>query len=490
MANIQKKYWKYTNSWLVKMNSEKETKKNKILKYGGLTIAGIIAAFCILVIVRTGIYKQTKEALELNQNEIYQLNDYLAQNYKERHGLLHGLPYRLAEPNLDVLAESAILVDVSNGNVIYQKNPDEVIPPASMTKLFAMYVVDQEVAAGNLSYSDYIELPPESWACNMPPHSSLMFLGEGQKVTLEELLLGLSICSGNDAAYALAYTVCGSMEAFVERMNLVAADLGLTHTYFVESSGYSEENTTTAREMAAFARVYILQHPESLAKFHSVKSFTYPKEKNMAPGDHVHSQDWSKGLPRHITMSITQENTNPLLGLLEGCDGLKTGYIDESGYNLSLTAIRENTRFLSVTMKGPGSNAKEGQQGRINDGLELMEYAFSSFKDLDVSAYNSPKFVRVYGSKQRAINLVPAYDFNVQTIPFITGQSLDENLKKVKVEVESPRYLFGQYAQGVECGSIKIMLDGYVLDTIPLVTDRETKKTNVILTLADRMITK
>lgn len=471
------------------MENSAENKK-RIFKPAIITIVSVIAAFCMLVIIRTGIYKQTKSAQNITAEEFAELEKLLKIKYPNRYKLITSLPYQLASPELNVLAESAILIDVSNGNVIYEKNPDEVIPPASMTKLFSMYIVDQEVAAGNLKYEDYIKLPPECWACNMPPHSSLMFLGEDQKVTLEELLLGLSICSGNDAAYALAYAVCGSMEAFVARMNQVALDLGLVNTHFVESSGYSEENTTTAREMAAFARVYLMQHPDSLQRFHSVKSFTYPKERNMAPGDYVHSQDWSKGLPRHITMSITQENTNPLLGLLEGCDGLKTGYIDESGYNLTLTAKRDNTRYLSVTMKGPGTNAKEGQQGRINDGLELMEYAFAAFKDKDISEYNKPYFIRDYGTKQRAINLVPSFDFNIQTIPFISGTSLEESLNKVKVEVSVPRYLFGQVEQGQEVGVIKVTLDGYTLDSIPLVADRSTKKANFISVMADRMITK
>ena len=108
---------------------------------------------------------------------------------------------------------------MDNGNIVYEKNADEIIPPASMTKLFAMYVVEEQVRKGILSYDQIIPLPEESWACNMPPRSSLMFLGEGQIVTLEELLLGLCISSGNDAAYALAYTVCGNMEDFVALMN-------------------------------------------------------------------------------------------------------------------------------------------------------------------------------------------------------------------------------------------------------------------------------
>ena len=103
-----------------------------------------------------------------------------------------------------------------------------------MTKLFAMHVVMEEVRLGNLSYDDIIDLPPETWACNMPPHSSLMFLGKGHIVTLEELLLGMAISSGNDAAYAVAYKICGSMQDFVARMNDVAQQYGLKNTHFVD----------------------------------------------------------------------------------------------------------------------------------------------------------------------------------------------------------------------------------------------------------------
>ena len=324
----------------------------------------------------------------------------------------------------------------------------------------------------------------------MPPHSSLMFLGKGQIVTLEELLLGLSICSGNDAAYALAYTVCGSMEEFVDRMNRVAAAAGLTHTHFVESSGYSEQNTTTARDMATFCRLYLLEHPDSLKRFHSVPSFTYPKEKNMAPGDRYGAQDWSGGLPEKITMGITQENTNPLLDKLAGCDGLKTGYIEESGYNLALTAERNGTRFLSVTMKGHGNNSREGQQGRIADGTAIMETAFGTFRDFDLSELADSYFVKVYGSKTKALNLIPAFDEKAICVPFVTGSSIAENLANVKIEIIMPEYLQGQITQGAEYGQIKITLENYLLETIPLVADRSTEKAGWITCLADGLIHK
>lgn len=469
---------------------DKEKKKSRIIKISiaaGFVFA-LFAGFFIFAGLRSVSFSKLTSALPLDLEAQAKLQLELKNRYSDQNEVLTSLPYTLPNLSIQVGADSAILIDVSNGNILFEKNADRVIPPASMTKLFAMYVVEEEVLQGRLSYSDVIPLPPECWACNMPPHSSLMFLGKGQIVTLEELLLGLSICSGNDAAYALAYAVCGSMEEFVKRMNQAAYDAGLTHTHFVESSGYSELNVTTAREMAAFCRLYILKHPDSLKKFHSVASFTYPKEKNMAPGDRYQAQDWSMGLPQSITMGITQENTNPLLGRLKGCDGLKTGYIDESGYNLALTVARDGTRFLSVTMGGKGKNTKEGQAGRVADGTEIMETAFSIFRDFDLSSMPDSYFIKLYGAKEKGLNLLAAYKPQTVCVPFVTGDSIAENLENVTVNVIMPDYLQGQITAGAEYGKIEITLGNYILQTIPLVADRTTEKAGWLTCLADAII--
>ena len=470
--------------------SDKEN-KNRSRLWKGLLAAAVllVVTFCAYTAARAVSFKKTQSPRELTSVEFAALTNLLINQNPQKYQALKKLPYNIAQPQLDVWARSAILIDVSNGNILYEKNPDEIIPPASMTKLFAMYVVEAEVAAGRLSYDQVIPLPPQSWACNMPPHSSLMFLGQGQRVTLEELLLGLSICSGNDAAYALAYTVCNSMEEFVERMNQAAAELGLTHTHFVESSGYSEQNQTTAREMAAFAQAYLKRFPSSLHRFHSVLDFTYPKAKNLAPGDKLHAQDFSQGLPAKITMSITQENTNPLLGKLEGCDGLKTGYIDESGYNLTLTAVRGQTRFLSVTMGGPGNNAKEGQAGRVHDGTELMEWAFKNFADYPLEIKVHPYLVRTFNASEKMISLQPAWREATFTVPYVTGSSMAENLDSVKVEIKLPPYCWGAVEQGTQYGSIVISSGDYVLEEIPLVADRSLKKGNFITAMSDLILT-
>ena len=462
--------------------------KSKKLRVSLLVAALLVLSFAVFTGVRAVSFKNTQDVSALTAEESFELTQFLLSEYPDEYQTLKKLPYNISQPVLDVWAKAAILVDVSNGSILYQKNADEIIPPASMTKLFAMYVVEEEIASGRFSYDQIIPLPPESWACNMPPHSSLMFLGKGQRVTMEELLLGLSICSGNDAAYALAYTVSGTMEAFVERMNLVAADLGLTNTHFVESSGYSELNQTTAREMAEFATIYLRRHPDSLRRFHSVLSFTYPKTKNLAPGDKLASQDFTQGLPERITMPITQENTNPLLGKLSGCDGLKTGYIDESGYNLSLTAVRDETRFLSVTMGGPGNNAREGQAGRVHDGTELMEWAFANFADSSLELKVHPYLVRSFNASQKMLRLVPAFTEHTITVPYVKGSSMSENLDSLHVEVQLPSYCWGSVEQGQPYGKIIISISDYVLQEIPLVADRSLNKGNIFTSASDAIL--
>lgn len=454
------------------------------------TLASIILSFGIILGSRALKISKCDEADPLTENQEQELGKILEDFYAERRQILKPLPYTITPTELNLGCESAILVDTSNGNILYEKNADQIIPPASMTKLFSMYVVDNAISQGVISYDTEIIPPPESWACNMPPHSSLMFLGKNQKVTISELLSGLSVASGNDAAYALAYTLYGNMDDFVEAMNNVASWYGLSNTRFVESSGYSELNQTTAREMAAFSTIYINQHPDSLENFHGLQSFSYPKQKNLTNGYKVQSQDFNGSFPETITMTITQRNTNPLLGIMDGCDGLKTGYIDESGYNLALTARRHGTRFLSVTMKGPGNNPKEGNEWRKRDGTTLMEWAFRSFADYKDMTRVKPYFVRAKGGKTIGVNLVPAYNPESVTVPFISGNSAEESVQNVKVITKLPDYLEGNIEAGTEYGKVEFVLDDFILDSVPLVADRSVKKANLFIRAADSIIYK
>ena len=266
----------------------------------------------------------------------------------------------------ELISQAAVVMDAATGTIIFQKNADQEIPPASLTKLMTMHLVFREIAAGRTSLEEIITPPRESWAANQPPRSSLMYLANGHRLSLRELLLGLSIFSGNDAAVAAALHVAPSVDAFAEMMNREAAAMGLTRTRFVEPSGISEFNMTTAGEFARFCRIYLEANPDSLKNFHSVREFAYP-------------ETWNLPEPyRSRPGTRVQSNRNTLIGRVEGVDGLKTGYIDESGYNIALTAERDGNRFIAVVLGAPAEWG--GDRIRDSEGSELIAWAFNNYK--------------------------------------------------------------------------------------------------------------
>ncbi len=405
------------------------------------------------------------------------LTSFLDENYPVT--ILRDLPYTVQTPDLPIQANSVIIADASNGCILYEKNADQLIPPASMIKLLVMYVVEHAIDEGIIGYDDVVELPPESWACNLPPDSSVMFLSEGQHVTVDELLQGLAVVSGNDAAYALAAYCAGSVDAFVQQMNDVLLEMGLTYTKVVEPSGYSEYNTTTAREFLSFCRKYIYDIPSTLEKYHSLEEFTYPKEENLPDG-------MKPGQPTGnwliLSSPLTRKNTNKALALIPGADGLKTGYIEESGFNLALTAQRNGTRFVSVTMRGPGANTTEGNRIRAKDGNILMDWAFANFTSVPVSSV-SPIAMTVTGAKDiSAINLIPARDVYSVTVPHINGiteSTLQQDIP-LTVTVTVPDHIQAPVLQGKMYGKIEYAVGNTVLQTVPLLADRNVEPSGKI----------
>lgn len=388
--------------------------------------------------------------------------------------IVSALPYPVTPANLTVHSGSAILIDAATGSILYEKNADAVIPPASMTKLVVMYVVFQEIATGRISLDDIVPLPPESWAVNAPPQSSLMFLAEGQTVTLRELLLGLAVASGNDAAVAVAHYVSGSVDKFIERMNREMELLGLEKTRFVEPSGYSELNLTTPREFAAFARTYLSRYPESLEAFHSQATISYPQEHNLA--------EWHKGKEQ----SIFQRNTNKLLEVLPGCDGLKTGFIYESGYNLSLTAQRGETRFISVTMMGPGTGSVEGNRYRVADGTTLMEWAFSCFAT-HFKAEIKPLAIPVLGGNKSSVTVAPLHT-NPLTVPaLLKDESPTTAAHSITAQINIPSYIQAPLQAGDVVGKITYSLGDIVLEEVPLLAVTSIDEGNVFKQLLDKL---
>jgi len=266
----------------------------------------------------------------------------------------------------EIVSRAAVLIDAQTGTILYAKNPDEEIPPASLAKLMTMHLVMKAIKEGRASYDEIIPITVDSWAQSQPYRSSLMFLEPGQRVTLREILLGLSVSSGNDAAVAAALRLAPSMRDFGVMMNEEAKRLGLYITRFDEASGISVYNKTTAAEFASFCRQYIIMHPQSLVDFHSVQEFSYPLEENVL--------ERRRNNPR----TITQFNNNSLLRTFPGVDGLKTGFINESGFNIALTAQRDQTRFILVLLGAP--SGRGGSRIRASDSTRLLSWAFENFK--------------------------------------------------------------------------------------------------------------
>lgn len=458
------------------------SKKNRPLSNAAAFLPLFLAASfaCFLLTRAATIEKSVKAAPPLSAEQRAEFSRAMDELYPERTKTLRALPYEAPAADFELKAGAAILVDYESGCVLYQKNDGQVIPPASMTKLFLIQCVLEKIKRGEARLDQTIPLDERSWAASAPPHSSLMFLGKGQIVTLEELLAGLSVASGNDAAAAIAYSLYGSMEHFLAEANAIVRAAGLEKTVVVEPSGYSEENLTTPREMASFCRLYVKNYPAALEKFHSIKKFVYPKESNLPPEQRGRApQDFSRGIPKEIWTSFDFENTNKLLGVLPGCDGIKTGHIIESGYNLALTSKRGDQRFISVTMLGPGDTLAQGDAGRCADGTTLHEWAYKKFSRFEPSAFSQTEFVvPLYGSEKTFVRLAPAQS---GALPVPKNAS-------VSVKATSPAFLFGAIKLGQECGSLEIMDGGRVLQRIPLAAAESSRAANQFIQRSDEII--
>ena len=253
-----------------------------------------------------------------------------------------------AEEDLTPNSKSAILLEPTTGTVLYEKNPDEKLAPASMTKVMSMLLIMEAIDDGKLSFDDDVVISENASKMG----GSQIFLQTGEKYKVRELLKGIAIASGNDAVVAMAEKVSGSVDAFVEKMNQRAKGLGLTNTHFDNPHGLdSEQHYTTARDMSKMAKE-LLKHEEIL-------TFTSIYE------DYLKKNDGS---------SIWLVNTNKLVRFYEGVDGLKTGFTTTAGYCITTTAKRGDLRLLSVVMNADTSDL------RSKDTTNMLNYGFNTYQ--------------------------------------------------------------------------------------------------------------
>ncbi len=254
-----------------------------------------------------------------------------------------------AEDSLNLDATSAILIDNGSGKILYEKNADEKLPMASMTKIMSMLLIMEQIENGNLKYTDKVLISKNASGMG----GSQVFLQAGEEYKVEDLLKCIAVSSANDAVVAMAEKVNGSVDAFVANMNKKAQELGLTNTHFANPHGLDNENHySTARDMSVLAKE-LLKHEEIL-KFTSIYE------------DYLTKPDGSQ---------VWLVNTNRLVRFYDGVDGLKTGYTTDAGYCLTATAKKNDMRLISVVMKSSSADA------RSKDTATLLTYGFNSFKN-------------------------------------------------------------------------------------------------------------
>lgn len=281
------------------------------------------------------------------------------------------------EAALELSTPHAILVEASTGEILFEKDADTPVHPASVTKVMTMLLIMEALDQGSISLED--EVVTSAHAKSMG--GSQVFLEEGEKQTVETMLKCIVIASGNDAAVAMAEHISGSEEAFVSRMNERAGELGMKNTHFVDCCGLTDsaEHYTTARDVAVMSRELLVNHPQ-ITRYSSVwmEDITHETRQGSTP--------------------FTLTNTNKLLRSFEGCDGLKTGSTSVAKYCLSATAVRNGIRLIGVVMTSPDSKTRFGEMSQI------LNYGFgvcSLYRDVHEAEF-AP--VSVAGGKQEAVS--------------------------------------------------------------------------------------
>ncbi|MBN8847647.1 MULTISPECIES: D-alanyl-D-alanine carboxypeptidase family protein [unclassified Sphingomonas] len=267
-------------------------------------------------------------------------------------------PSVASAPQFETPAPVAFMEDLSSGAVLYEKDADRRMPPASLAKMMTVYVAFDLVRRGELKLDQEFEVRPETWKkWHGPAAGSTMFLSPGEKVSVANLLYGIVTLSGNDACVVLAEGISGTEDAFVQRMNEAAKRLGLTNSHFGTSNGWPDNGVTyvTARDLAKLAAATITDHPKLYKQFYSRPDFTWGK--TMGSGS-----------------AITQANRDPLLGRVAGADGLKTGHTEEAGYGFTGSA-EQNGRRLVMVLAGLTSFNQ-----RISESVRFMDWGFRAWQ--------------------------------------------------------------------------------------------------------------
>lgn len=337
-------------------------------------------------------------------------------------------------------ATSAIMIEASTGEILFQKNKDEKLAPASMTKMMSMLIIIEEIENGNLKWDEMITTSERASSMG----GSQIFLKAGEKMSVTDLLKGIAIASGNDAVVALAERISGSEESFVKRMNTRAKDLGLKNTNFVNSTGLTEDNHySSAYDMSLIAK--------ELVKHEKILEFTSTYE------------DY---LRKDTKSPFWLVNTNRLVRFKEGVDGLKTGFTKEAGYCLTATMKKDNMRLITVVMKEEDTNKRSA------DTSKMLDYGFNVYMVQTIlDEKTTIEKQKVELGKKLTTEIVPK-----ESITILNKKN--EEIKNITYKTNINK-IIAPVKKGDKVGTIDIIEEGNVISTIDATVKENIEKANI-----------
>lgn len=342
------------------------------------------------------------------------------------------LPQVPVPPPPDVDGQSWVLMDYATGQILASKNPDERRAPASLTKVMTDYVVSAEIAGGRIHLTDPVRISEHAWrGGGAGTDGSTSFLKLNSEVPLKDLLYGMIIQSGNDAAIALAEHTAGSEPSFAELMNAYAKQLGMTHTHYSNASGYPvADHYSTARDIAILSRALIHNFPADYA-ISAIKEFK-----------------WN---------GIKQGNRNALLWRDPSVDGIKTGHTEAAGYCLDASAKRGDERMIAVVM-GASTN-----RARADSAMALLNYGFRFYETHKLYDAGKPLVTpRLWKGAS-------------DTLPIGVAENVMVTVKrgeydKLKASMDIPATLIAPFKKNQQIGTLNVTLNGKIVQSVPLIT--------------------
>jgi D-alanyl-D-alanine carboxypeptidase (penicillin-binding protein 5/6) len=350
-----------------------------------------------------------------------------------------------SQANLDVKARTAILLDYHSNEILFEKDADRKIFPASMTKIMTSIIAFDLIKNGDLKLSDKFIVSENAWRLSQAGYSS-MFIMIGDEITVENLLKGIIISSGNDACIALAEGIAGTEEEFAFLMTEKAREIGMENTNFSNSSGInSPDNLSTVRDIMIMSKYLIKNYPK-FYKYFKETEFTW---------------DRTGGDP------ITQGNRNPLLYKNLNADGIKTGYLSYEKYSLASSINRNGRRLIAV---GSGFNSKNA---RSKESTKLLTYGLTNFDLVNISKANEPfEKIDVWLGKQDKVDVYTNEDV------YKTIKKAKKKLLKVSVKYEGP--IEAPIKKDEKVAILKVVYDDELVGEYDLLASNEVKKVNFV----------